>query len=842
MESQDNLGSRPSPTLPVLPLLFLALVPQVSSGLHSHWVLEPENLVDGVFQPIKGDFGLKTLGPARFLQDKNGAAWIFSPGDPGLSISTEMPPSNLPGKKMSVAVWVAMDESLPWGGILGAVEDNGSDESGWVLGSRGSRFTFGLATEGRGNLLYLNANQTFRPARWYHLVGTWDGKIQQIWIDGELQAESKDQGGEILYSKETYNFVAGAYLDKDENYPMVGALREVRLYERALSRVEIIRLFKGGKGKLPAIEGPRASGTPSGPSLNAMQARINSAIGKGRDHLLSNQARDGSWLGYDNYPNGITALTLYAILESGILPSHPSVQNALTFLGEADPQKTYSAGIQLMAYAASENPSVIPHAERIVGDLLAWERKGQPGTWGYPTGPVDLSNTQFAALGFWAANRMGIEIPAEVWRRMIETVVDSFQEEAEKGIARTQGDLAAGYSYFPGGRSYPVSGSMTTAGLCVTALAEHCCPTLGRRWRTMAEKSRKRALAWLEENYTVRSNPGSGSSPFYYLYGMERVGALLESDKIGPFDWYRDGAEVLLESQKATGEWGGLVDSNFALLFLNRATSPSSGGTAEETPPGVWAQPKGPIRFRATGIQRLAMMLEGFAEDLLVDGKGPKVAEVDYLVDGILVATVKGVASARWDGARLAARAFIRVPGKHTVQVRVRFADGREVESFPLAISISRDPAEFQREAMERIRPNLLDRIRPTVTASSNEGDAFKVNDLLQKTGWACGAQDPQPWIRLELPSPVDAGALFLCPVDSRISTEGNHDHVRRVAISLDRGDFFEAELDSDPLAVTVIPFPESGPVRKIEVHILDRSKGTRHPGRAGFAEIGLRP
>ena len=185
MGSQDNLGSRPPPTLPVLPLLFLALAPQASSGLHSHWVLEPENLVDGVFQPIKGDFGLKTSGPARFLQDKNGAAWIFSPGDPGLSVSMEMAPSNLPGKKMSVAAWVAMDESLPWGGILGAVEDNGSDESGWVLGSRGNQFTFGLATERRGNLLYLNANQAFRSGRWYHLVGTWDGKSQKIWVDGE---------------------------------------------------------------------------------------------------------------------------------------------------------------------------------------------------------------------------------------------------------------------------------------------------------------------------------------------------------------------------------------------------------------------------------------------------------------------------------------------------------------------------------------------------------------------------------------------------------------------------------------------------------------------------------
>jgi hypothetical protein len=51
---------------------------------------------------------------------------------------------------------------------------------------------------------------------------------------------------------------------------------------------------------------------------------------------------------------------------------------------------------------------------------------------------------------------------------------------------------------------------------------------------------------------------------------------------VGTHDWYREGADALLEEQKPSGEWpagGGAenryVQTSFALLFLKRATSPT---------------------------------------------------------------------------------------------------------------------------------------------------------------------------------------------------------------------------------------------------------------------------
>jgi hypothetical protein len=82
-------------------------------------------------------------------------------------------------------------------------------------------------------------------------------------------------------------------------------------------------------------------------------------------------------------------------------------------------------------------------------------------------------------------------------------------------------------------------------------------------------------------------NPMAGGVPgggfyYYYLYSLERVGALTARKYVGKHDWYREGADELLKRQLPNGAWPGemgedeLVNSCFALLFLRRATVRSS--------------------------------------------------------------------------------------------------------------------------------------------------------------------------------------------------------------------------------------------------------------------------
>ncbi|RPH36585.1 MAG: hypothetical protein EHM91_15885 [Planctomycetota bacterium] len=90
-------------------------------------------------------------------------------------------------------------------------------------------------------------------------------------------------------------------------------------------------------------------------------------------------------------------------------------------------------------------------------------------------------------------------------------------------------------------------------------------------------------LSWLDENFSVTTNPGKYPEyHYYYLYALERVGMLTNAVMIGSHDWYREGANYLLDAQSAQGSWragaGGKEDGQtvwdtcFAILFLKRAT------------------------------------------------------------------------------------------------------------------------------------------------------------------------------------------------------------------------------------------------------------------------------
>ena len=79
---------------------------------------------------------------------------------------------------------------------------------------------------------------------------------------------------------------------------------------------------------------------------------------------------------------------------------------------------------------------------------------------------------------------------------------------------------------------------------------------------------------------------------YYYLYGLERAGALSGAGLFERHDWYLEGAQHLVDEQRDNGSWIGqealdsvpwkgagpdaatanFLDSCFALLFLKRAT------------------------------------------------------------------------------------------------------------------------------------------------------------------------------------------------------------------------------------------------------------------------------
>ena len=135
---------------------------------------------------------------------------------------------------MTLEAWVRVDKSLEWGGIVGALQDNGEYEKGWLLGYRGNQFCFALNTEGSKRLTYLTSPTEFETGRWYHLAGTYDGTTQRLFVDGQQVAQATEQSGAVAYPPKTWLEI-GAYHDDNELYMMTGRLHEVRLLGQALT-------------------------------------------------------------------------------------------------------------------------------------------------------------------------------------------------------------------------------------------------------------------------------------------------------------------------------------------------------------------------------------------------------------------------------------------------------------------------------------------------------------------------------------------------------------------------------------------------------------------------------
>lgn len=160
---------------------------------------------------------------------------------------------NLPKESITVSAWVQVNELQEWGGIVGALQDNGSFERGWLLGFRQDRFCFAVAGDTKKRLTYLTSKTSFEPGYWYHVVGTYDGITMQLFVDGRMQGESKEQSGQIVYPEHA-PFTLGAYKDDNELYPLRGQIERVSIWGQSLSADEVTKIYQKRKSLFPDID------------------------------------------------------------------------------------------------------------------------------------------------------------------------------------------------------------------------------------------------------------------------------------------------------------------------------------------------------------------------------------------------------------------------------------------------------------------------------------------------------------------------------------------------------------------------------------------------------------
>lgn len=275
----------------------------------------------------------------------------------------------------------------------------------------------------------------------------------------------------------------------------------------------------------------------------------------------------------------------------------------------------YTAGLEMMLLEAANPDRYRPEMEKILIYILEGQRSY--GAWYYPNqeGPGDTSITQYATLGLWAAERAGLTVPKNVWDNLAAWHL------------RTQ--LANGaFAYHPGamGSSEP-STALSLGGAANLLLVKMNLFERGtaRKPKTETSASKRelitgkrfgvlepvdldqtedskgkpnerqgalktdaasvqrsidRAVAWSAANFQL---PPRTSFKMYYLYGLERMGALGNLPKLGQYDWYELGARWLVGNQAPDGSWttldqsAGSVGAAFGVLFLTRSTSKMVG-------------------------------------------------------------------------------------------------------------------------------------------------------------------------------------------------------------------------------------------------------------------------
>jgi hypothetical protein len=383
----------------------------------------------------------------------------------------------------------------------------------------------------------------------------------------------------------------------------------------------------------PLSADPPAPAAPPAPAPNAapgeekeqddpyppeFRERVNKAVTKGVEFLFKRQNGDGSWpaegTDLSNYRMGVTALMTLACLMGGAAGDDPRIERAFGYMRTLPLDKTYSVGVLLMAlharYAGTDdafaqdgtdaygNPvpkdpcvtKMSPADKKWMEKAVEFLVKNQhDGNWRYPKQGTDLSNTQYALLGLWAASRCGVKVPQEVWTSALEWLLETQERtgpEVKLRITEARGEYrvvfteparARGFRYRP---ENLITGAMTAAGMAGVVICQDELWSSRRftaEQRNRTRKSVRDAMAWLQDNFDVTRNPGEsqGGWHFYYLYGLERAGILARTRFMGTKDWYFEGATWLLAHQRGEGGWQTehlLLDSAFAVLFLKRSS------------------------------------------------------------------------------------------------------------------------------------------------------------------------------------------------------------------------------------------------------------------------------
>ena len=248
---------------------------------------------------------------------------------------------------------------------------------------------------------------------------------------------------------------------------------------------------------------------------------------------------------------------------------------------------TYEAAVSAMVLANMDAEGNRPLISAIAS-YLSSNQNGN-GSWDYfGRKQGDTSISQYAVLGLWECENAGADVSPSIW------------DHAASWYMSVQ-DSSGSWNYHRDETNYPETLSMTAAGvgsllicqrqLAATARCSAARAACSRRWwrkqrhtdyhSTTSDQALNQAVSrgmgWISSHFTTGTSAIVGQTPYYMLYGLERVGALADKQTIGRVDWYAKGRDFIASTQQPDGSWKGQhgedVNTVWAMLFLTKSTA-----------------------------------------------------------------------------------------------------------------------------------------------------------------------------------------------------------------------------------------------------------------------------
>jgi hypothetical protein len=342
----------------------------------------------------------------------------------------------------------------------------------------------------------------------------------------------------------------------------------------------------------PAPSPPVAPPPPTVAAAPVLTPQVKAAVAKAVEYLKRATIPSAG----HNPPAPGEDLVLWALVNAGVPQDDPFFRRILNETLEAKLQRTYTVSLQAMAL---QRIDPVAYRDRIA-DCAQFLVDNQciNGQWSYglPTlgarngevrrtrdGPLSGNNScaQFAAMALRACVEAKIAIPRETFDRAARSWRDCQRPEA---------DGRAGWCYTRDESPHRPYGSMSAGGVASLVILN---TLAGRDWRQ--DKALQAGLNWLSYHFTTTENfgpveelmakemisdtPNQSTELFYWLWAVERAATLCGLEKLGSQDWYREGTQELLASQRANGSWFSGVkrcqpvwDTCYAILFLTKST------------------------------------------------------------------------------------------------------------------------------------------------------------------------------------------------------------------------------------------------------------------------------